>query len=723
MENIQDLIWNALQKKEFSEAETFLNNGADLEWKNINGETMLRFFAANGKAYREAAEWLIQKGANIDAVNVRGDSALLNIIQRRDVESFQWILQHSPDVQLQNNTGMSPLMLACTIRKEEIVKGLLENGAEPNGLSILGGSPLLNALGRSDAKVVNLLIEHGADVNVRDADNSGILHILAINEDEKFVFELASKIIDKVDVNAKNNFGTSPIVFMTASGKFETTELLIDHGADPNNTSLTRDNVTPLMIAVSAGKLNLVEKMLKAGADANAVDLNGNNINYYLGIAVNNSNDETLDLIKSMTEALLSAGMDINKCTSKTGITPLTMVVNKTFAASNESRENYKELLQFFIDAGFPVDPAQPLVEKLKSPEDPDYDYSVELKKKEIHENLAPSPLSHAIVNKEFDIAEILLKAGANPNLLNINGISAMHEVANITVSQKEKVALQIYSQQQGMTQEILNKEMRDIEASIITSQKVALEKLISFGGDINVAGKDGITPIMIMVEKNLFELTGSAFINYGADPLKRDDYDDSAVSFSLKYARPRIFNEFIHELEKQGRLSELKNILNDAVLSSPDEQNLRYPFIKLMRVSAARPEWINNQDENGNTPLFLAAATSQHDMVSALIEMGANVNIQNHNGETAMMQAFLNEERQTLFKLKEAGADISLKNNEGKSVMTMANSYDLRNLLMNIEEHEEKEKGAELSSNFIEELNGHSLGQWSNPRKRSLKI
>lgn len=725
MENIQDLFWKALQEKHLSEAESYLNQGADIEWKNINGETPLRFFAANGKNHRDAAEWLIAKGANIDATDRRGDSALMHIIHKRDTEGFKWIIQNSPDVQLANKTGSSPLMLACTIKKEEIVKGLLENGASPDGVSILGASPLLNALGRGDEKVVNMLIEHGANVNVKDDDNSGILHILAMNEDARFVLDLAKKIIDKVDVNAKNNFGTTPIVFLTARGHFDTTELLIDHGANPNSTSLTRDNVTPLMISVSSMKVGLVEKMLKAGANTNAVDLNGNNVNSYLATAVSQINSmENVESIIKMTELLIDAGMDVKACTSKTGITPITIAVNQIFSASKEQREVYKELIAFFIDKGFPVDPAQPVVEKLKNPEDADYDYNIELKKKEIFENLAPSPLVHAITNKDLEVADILLKAGADPNKLNIAGFSPMHAVANITLSPMENAALQVVQNQPGMTQEIYEKQVSELNVKIFEDQKEALKKLIYFGGDINIAGKEGITPIMVMVEKGLFNLTGAAFIDFGADPLKKDDYDDSAVSLSLKYAKPRIFNEFVHELEKQGRIGEMKNILNDAVLSSPDDTNLRYPFIKLMRVSASRPEWINAQDENGNTPLFLATATQQHDVVVALIEMGADVNIQNNKGETPIMQAFLNEERQSVFKLKEAGADLNIRNMNGQSIFTMANSYDLRSLLVNLEEHVVKEEEPALSSNFIEELNGYVAGGWSHKgAKKALKM
>jgi ankyrin repeat protein len=45
----------------------------------------------------------------------------------------------------------------------------------------------------------------------------------------------------------------------------------------------------------------------------------------------------------------------------------------------------------------------------------------------------------------------------------------------------------------------------------------------------------------------------------------------------------------------------------------------------------------VNAADKNGNTPLMLASALGEVDMINLLIENGANVNAKNKDGETAL--------------------------------------------------------------------------------------
>jgi cytohesin len=72
------------------------------------------------------------------------------------------------------------------------------------------------------------------------------------------------------DVNAKNEWGGTPLHYATFGGHKEVVELLIAKGADVN----AKDNVgeTPLHWAAKEGNKEVVELLIAKGADVNAKD-------------------------------------------------------------------------------------------------------------------------------------------------------------------------------------------------------------------------------------------------------------------------------------------------------------------------------------------------------------------------------------------------------------------------------------------------------------------
>ena len=82
-----------------------------------------------------------------------------------------------------------------------------------------------------------------------------------------------------VDVNAKDNYGATPLISAAFFGYTEIAELLLEAGADPNIKD--KDGWTPLMIAAMDGKTGVVKLLLKAGADPNAKNKEGETALYW----------------------------------------------------------------------------------------------------------------------------------------------------------------------------------------------------------------------------------------------------------------------------------------------------------------------------------------------------------------------------------------------------------------------------------------------------------
>ena len=77
---------------------------------------------------------------------------------------------------------------------------------------------------------------------------------------------------------------------------------------------------------------------------------------------------------------------------------------------------------------------------------------------------------------------------------------------------------------------------------------------------------------------------------------------------------------------------------------------------------------------DDGSTPLMLASVVpGRHQLISWLLERGADPNAQNKYGGTALMGAALNGDRLSAELLLRSGADVRLRMDRGETALTLA--------------------------------------------------
>lgn len=76
-----------------------------------------------------------------------------------------------------------------------------------------------------------------------------------------------------VDVNCRNSVGATPLFEAISQSSFETTQYLLDNGADANATNIYDD--TPLSTACVIGDLKIVKLLHEYGADVSRKDNRG----------------------------------------------------------------------------------------------------------------------------------------------------------------------------------------------------------------------------------------------------------------------------------------------------------------------------------------------------------------------------------------------------------------------------------------------------------------
>ena len=176
------------------------------------GELTPLVYAARA-GHIEAAQVLLDAGANVNQTTRYGWSPLLAATQNRNYRMGVFLIERGADVNLANKGGWTPLYLATDNRNLE------------------GGDYPVRAADMDDLEFIRLLLDKGANPNAR----------LTESTETRTVF--TNQWLDEN--------GATAFLRASQSGDLALMRLLLEHGADPHiNTEL---GVTPLAAAAGIG--------------------------------------------------------------------------------------------------------------------------------------------------------------------------------------------------------------------------------------------------------------------------------------------------------------------------------------------------------------------------------------------------------------------------------------------------------------------------------------
>ncbi|MCC9656900.1 ankyrin repeat domain-containing protein [Rhodopirellula halodulae] len=122
-----------------------------------------------------------------------------------------------------------------------------------------------------DLAGVKRIASQGVDVADVDEYKRNAMQMAAFDGHTPVVEWLLSK---DVQVDHRDSFGRTALMYACTADNAETVKLLLDHGADVNLVD-NEENFSPLMFAAAEGQLEVVELLLKAGADPTKADIDG----------------------------------------------------------------------------------------------------------------------------------------------------------------------------------------------------------------------------------------------------------------------------------------------------------------------------------------------------------------------------------------------------------------------------------------------------------------
>jgi ankyrin repeat protein len=217
---------------------------------------------------------LLKQGADINASQVDGMTALHWAVTHDDLLTAKLLIQAGASAKAANRYGVMPLSLAATNGNTGMVELLLNAGADPNTTLSGGETALMTGARTGTLGTVKALLACGADVNAKDRKGQTALMWAAADGHADVVGTL---IAAGAEFRAPLPSGFTPLFFAAREGRIGVVRVLLKAGADVNETLEPKKPAargakagnSPLTVAVENGHFELAIALVRAGADPN----------------------------------------------------------------------------------------------------------------------------------------------------------------------------------------------------------------------------------------------------------------------------------------------------------------------------------------------------------------------------------------------------------------------------------------------------------------------
>jgi len=445
----------------------------------------------------------------------------------------------------------------------DAVRALLKQKVDVNAAQGDGMSPLHWAAFKDNLEMAQLLLTAGAKVNAVTRIGAMTPMFMACTNGNPAMIELFIKA--GADANTANTVnGSTPLMMAATSGNADAVKVLLDHGALVNAKENAHGQ-TALMFAAALDRGAAVKVLAEHGADLSAetkVDDLTNRPKY----------DEDGNLIppKADAKAGVAAAPARGVAVAMGGMTAL------LFAA----RDGQLNAARAMVEAGANVN--------------------------QVSGAEKTTPLVMALTNARFDVGKYLIDHGADPNIPNVYGLTALYAAIDAEYAPHSWAPAALTTNEQTTLLELM-KHLLDHGAN---ANAKLIKKLwyrpTSHGREwIRPEGSTAFWRAAMAADVDAMRL----LVKYGADPTLASDDGDTPLMMAAGVGWiPGNFSQTAPD----------PNAWLNAVKYCIDELHLD----------------VNAKDKNDYTALHGAAWRANHDVITYLVQKGARLDVPNKKGE-----------------------------------------------------------------------------------------
>lgn len=349
-------------------------------------------------------------------------------------------------------------------------------------------------------------------------------------------------------VNQVNQHGLYPLHHATQHCHTEIMRILIDKGADVNVKSTVEEYTFPLSIAIRNNSLEAIKLLVDSGANVNE-RINSRKVTpLYHAVSVKNA-----ELVK----LLLANSADVD-ATNISGESALLLAV----------KQDLEDVVQMLVDAGANLNQNGPCY----------------------------SALHCAVVNSRVNLVKILLKAGADVNVVSKLGVTPLKLA--VTVSNLEIVKLLVDAKADVNTIPVLEcaivnavksenlsivstlidagadvntktdqKKITALHLAAMLNELALIEKLLSLGADVNALDCENKTPLQYAVMENEDGSHADAMVcllRNNAILLELDDCEITATMFGVIFITVNMIRSKQEEKVENTKSSDSENVTTE---------------------------------------------------------------------------------------------------------------------------------------------------------------
>lgn len=556
------------------------------------------------------AETLLEHGADVGLRDKHGRTLLHKAILRKDVVAATFLVKKKAPTNERTSSRETPLHLVANANlgsmssdlengMMQIAKLLLQHGSDPNAQDEKGRTVLHTAMMAKNKGVFLELLQHRPlDLELRDDDGSTVLwyalQLFGVGaKDESY----AASLIEKgSSVDAVNPETGDCLLHLAATSKnIEAGFFLIAHGSCLN--LFNKQGETPLHVASLGGLETLVEMLLKAGANPNLQTAKPS-----LFPAPRKSQHEEAD------------ADDVYKQT------PLHLAIINQHEKVIEVLLDHKTFSQRTNDNKVIV---------------PNFN---------VHDSRDQTPLGLALLMGMHKLAQRLLAGGASVNVVNVDGLTLLHQAI---INQNTSSSLFLLNNGSNPSKPTSDNET-PLQLAIRRHLPRVVVALCEKGVDADVKDAEGNCPLWIALESGQEDIA-SILVNHKCDTNFWSEGPDGCYQTLLHRA-----------------------------LDENNESVARFLIKSGCNVDGSRrpgPDGRGGEEARDmQTPLHMACAWGLESVVQILVEYKANVNAQDAEQKTPIHVAITNQHHTIIaLLLSHPTIDLNLRDKKGLTPFSVA--------------------------------------------------